>query len=67
MDLDQLDNLLWSLEESGESAAVSVADHIRTVAANGPEYSTPETLLEEAENLAAWANRFADLVRQRGN
>lgn len=65
MDDEQLEIILTTLEDSQESAAISVAEHIRTVAANGPEYSTRAALLEEAESLGGWAQMFAKLVREQ--
>jgi hypothetical protein len=64
---DQLREMLATLDASCESAAVTVAEHIRTLVSNGPEYATRSALIEEAESLAQWANRFADLVREQGD
>lgn len=55
----QIDTLLTSLEEQGSSSAFAVADHIRTVASNGPEYATPEAMKVEAESLAEWSTELA--------
>jgi hypothetical protein len=56
--------ILEEIEGSGESAAVALVDHIRTVASNGREYSTNEAVATEAENLIHWAQNL--LVRIKG-
>lgn len=55
----QIDKLLTGLEQQGVSSALAVADHMRTVAGNGPEYSTTEAIKVEAECLAEWASGLA--------
>lgn len=56
--------ILEEIESSGESAAVAVVDHIRTVASNGREYSTPEAILSEAESLSSWASTLATRLKK---
>lgn len=53
---NKLNRLCRDLEGSDQSAALAVADHLRTVASNGPEYNTEEVMLREAENLRDWAH-----------
>jgi hypothetical protein len=47
------------LEQSSESAAVAVKEHLETVASNGREYATRKAQREEALALRDWANRVA--------
>ena len=54
----KMENVLDAMENSGESAAAAVADHLRTVASNGPEYATREAMHAEAESLKGWAQFF---------
>ena len=46
------------LEDSGNSAAVSLADHLRNVAANGGEQATTEAMREEARAIIEAAEAF---------
>lgn len=55
---DNIEQILEQLEASGQSAALTVADHLRTVASNGPEYATAEALREEARQLIEHATAF---------
>lgn len=55
---DILSQAIEELEESGNSASLSVADHLSTVASNGPDYATPEAMHEEARALIAAARWF---------
>ena len=56
---NELEELLDNLKNSGSSAALSIADHMETVASNGPEYATNTAMLYEAEALRDYA---ADLA-----
>ena len=60
-----VDELLRELEDSSFSAALAVADHLRTVASNGGELATPDAIATEAEALADWAMQLAEKVRAR--
>ena len=59
----KLEEILTVIEASGESAGVTVADHLRTVAANGREYASKTALREEAESLRAWADIFLEKTK----
>ena len=56
----KIENALDMLEVSCDSAAIAVADHLRTVAENGAEYATPAAMREQAESLRDWAQTFLD-------
>jgi hypothetical protein len=58
--------ILAQLEDSSSSAALAVFDHLTTVAANGPEYSTDEAMLCEAENLKEWAEMIIEQLTKKG-
>lgn len=47
----EIEDILDELENEGNSASSTVADHIRTVASNGREYRTAEAIEEEASSL----------------
>lgn len=53
-----IEEALDSLAEAGDSASASVAEHLRTVAANGPEYATPTAMITEAEAVIHAAQWF---------
>lgn len=59
-----LEDIITELENSGESAALAVADHLRCVASNGGEQATESCLMEECESLAAWATATTNRIRQ---
>lgn len=52
----KIEKVLKELESSGCSSAFAVADHLRTVASNGPKYATPEAMRDEAEEVGSWAD-----------
>lgn len=54
----EIEVILEELENSSTSSGLAVADHIRTVASNGPEYRTPEAIAEEASALVQWAMKL---------
>jgi len=51
----EIEKILKQMEESSTSSGLAVADHIRTVASNGREYSTPDAIAEEASAVIQWA------------
>lgn len=55
---DLCDRAIEALEDSGNSASVSLADHLRTVASNGGEMETPEAMHEEARAMIEAAQTF---------
>lgn len=58
-----LDFITESLESSGMSANLAVADHLRTVASNGDAQATPQALIGEAENLRDAAESVLEMIR----
>lgn len=56
----KIDKILTRIENSCDSSGVAFADHLRTVAQNGPEYATTEALREEAESIMGWARLFLE-------
>lgn len=56
----KLNKIIETLENSSSSAALSVADHLETVAQNGREYRTLEALRTEAEELKGWSQFVID-------
>jgi hypothetical protein len=54
----KIEDAIQELEDSYHSASMAVAEHLRTVASNGREYATMESMQCEAENLIEAAEGF---------
>lgn len=52
----KIEKALEDLESAYESSALALADHLRTVADNGPEYATTKAVAEQADSVKGWAD-----------
>jgi hypothetical protein len=59
---DEATGALQVLENNTQSSAVSVAEHLKTVASNSEEQASDDHLVAEAENLQEAAQFFIDRV-----
>ena len=61
----KLQRLLDELKGSGSSAALAVADHLETVAANGREYAKDAYLMYEAEVIRDMASTLIENMQSK--
>lgn len=61
----KIEDAIQELEDSYHSASMAVAEHLRTVASNGREYATMESMQCEAENLIEAAESFLRAIGKK--